>query len=213
MNYKKIVGCFLVVIGCAHTIDATDIFKKPQNITIETERLILRLIETDDVKDIFEFTSDPEVEKLTGMFTLHTTYEETEKFIKRHLESYKKQSSIPWVIIYKPHNKVIGIINLFSYIPTHFRAEIGYVSARNYWGKGIATEAATAVLDFGFNVMGLHKIHATVDPRNLSSRHALEKCGFHYEGLLRDHYFLKHLFCDRMVYSMLKSEFLALYAW
>lgn len=214
MNYKKLLLFFAIMIGYLHHVHASEIFKKPHAIAMETGRLALRLIDAGDVDDIFEFTSDPAVAELTAMFTLHTTHDETEKFIKRHLESYKKQSSIPWVIVYKPHNKVVGFINLFSYIPTHCRAEIGCVISREYWGRGIAMEAGIAVLDFGFTSFGLHKIHATADPRNIQIRRTLEKCGFRYEGCLREHYYylLEGIFCDRLVYSMLRSEFIQLYS-
>lgn len=197
--------CFLCSIMRIHC-SAFDSFN-PSYIAIETDRLILRLIDHEDIYDIFECTSDPEMEKLTGIFTLHTNLQETARFIQKHLDGYQKRTLIPWVVVLKPSNKVIGMIMLLSYMPNHFRAEIGSFISRSYWGNGFATEAIMAVLNFAFYDIGLHKVYATVDPRNRASEKVLLKCGFTYEGLLRDHYFLRGLFCDRMMYSMLSSEF------
>ena len=179
---------------------------EPATIVMETERLVLRLVDTADVHDFFAFTSDPEVVKHSGAFTLHTDCEETSTFIHNKLNRYVKHTQIPWAIVYKPENKVIGIIMLF-YNAKHHKAELGYAVSRAYWGFGIATEAAQAVVDFGFSVWGLHRIDATFDPRNGASGRVLEKCGFKYEGLLRDYYFLSNELCDRVITSILKNEY------
>jgi len=205
VNAKIFFVLLSLSIFCNYSATLKEIFK-PENLIIETERLVLRLIELEDLYDVFEFTSDPEVEKLTGMFALHTTYKETEHFIRMSLASYRIYSSISWAVICKPHNKVIGIFRLFSYVPLHRKAEVGYVLARPYWGQGIATEVLQAALKFCFGSMNLHRIYATADPRNTASYHVLKKCGFHYEGLLRDCYFFRGAFCDRMMFSILEQE-------
>jgi len=177
-----------------------------ENLTLETERLHLRLIDLADTSDVFEFTSDAEVEKLTGMFSLHKDLDETAAFIQTDfIDQYKQHKCIPWAVMHKSDNKVIGIVQVCNYKARHFRGELGYTFARSCWGKGIATEAAQAAIDFGFNVLGLHRIEATVDPRNMASKRVLEKCGFQYEGLLRDCYFLRNEFCDRMVFALLSN--------
>lgn len=206
MNSNKIVIALLLWIShTTYGMTAEDKLS-PANLTIETERLVLRLIDVADAQDIFEFTSDPEVEKLTGMFTLHHSYEETQAYIQNCLENYKKRNTIPWAIIYKPQKKVIGIFSLFSYNTKHSKAEIGYTFSRNYWGQGFATDATQAAIAFGFNTLGLHRIQATFDPRNLASGKVLEKNGFQYEGLMRDYYFLRNEFCDRVLCAILHSQ-------
>jgi Acetyltransferases, including N-acetylases of ribosomal proteins len=200
----RLAALFLCVLHVTHAIAAEDVLSAAK-LTIETERLVLRLIDEADVQDVFEFTSDPEVVKLTGLFTLHQNYEETQGYIQSCLDGYKRHGSILWAIESKISKKVIGVFNLYAYSPKHYKAEIGYALSRNYWGKGIATEATQAIMNFGFDVLGLHRIQATFDPRNIASGRVLEKSGFQYEGLLRDYYFLRNEFCDRVMVSVIKK--------
>ena len=71
--------------------------------------------------------------------------------------------------------------------PAHRRAELGYWIGVPYWNRGFATEAARAVVDHGFRDLHLHRIYATVFPRNPASGRVLEKIGMTFEGRLRGH--------------------------
>lgn len=204
MNKMALV-LFLCIFHSTYTLTTVDMLSVA-DFTIETERLVLRLIKAGDAPDIFEFTSDAEVEKLTGMFTLHHTCKETQAFIQSCLDEYKQGLTIPWAIVYKPNNKVIGTLFISSYNPKHGNAEIEYGFSRNYWGQGFATEATQAVIAFGFNILKLHRMYATFDPRNLASGRVLEKSGFQYEGLMRDYYFLRNEFCDRVLCAVINPD-------
>jgi RimJ/RimL family protein N-acetyltransferase len=88
----------------------------------------------------------------------------------------------------------------------HARAEIGYWTAKSYWGRGFCTEAATAVLEYGFTALSLNRIQASVLPRNPASRRVLEKLGMQCEGLLRQ-YIRKHeIYEDLWMYSILVAD-------
>jgi len=183
-------------------------FSSVFSISLQTDRLLLRFMTTEDAEEVFEFTSDPEVCKLSALFRLHTSIEETREYIQRELSLFAQGTSILWVIVYKPHNKVIGVVNIYSLNYRHSKAEISYALARNYWGQGIAAEASRLVLDYGFNTLGLHRIQAMYDPRNAASGRVLGKLGFTFEGLLRDYFYGHNEFCDRVMVSLLKSEFI-----
>lgn len=103
--------------------------------------------------------------------------------------------------------KIIGAIGLKNWSLQHSRAEVGYVLAREYWGKGYVTEALNAVLAFGFSEMELHRIEAKAVPENRGSTRVMEKAGMKFEGLLRDHQFVKGAYQSLNLYSILKHDF------
>jgi ribosomal-protein-alanine N-acetyltransferase len=81
---------------------------------------------------------------------------------------------------------VVGSIGLFDIDHGSDSCEIGYSLGSRWWGKGYATEAVMAVLDFAFGTMCAHRVQATYHPDNIASKKVLEKCGMKYEGIMRD---------------------------
>ena len=88
------------------------------------------------------------------------------------------------------------------------RAELYYVLAQNYWGRGYMTEAVEAVLGFGFGVMHLNRIDGVCWVENTASARVLEKVGMQFEGILRQFIFVKGAFRDLRWYSILHNEYL-----
>lgn len=174
--------------------------------TVETERCILRAVQVEDAKDIFEFTSDSQVAALTAMFTLHATPQETLAYVQHIVEESKQGHEAYWVIVHKQTNKVIGLVIFYAYSPHHARIALGYTVARPYWNKGIATEVAKAMVSFGFTTLGCKRIEATAHPHNGASLRVLEKCGMSYEGLLRCYYLNQGKRSDRKIYSIIAED-------
>jgi RimJ/RimL family protein N-acetyltransferase len=83
---------------------------------------------------------------------------------------------------------------------------IGYCLNKRYWGQGIATEAALALVDFGFKKLNLHRIYATVDPENLASASVLQKSGMQYEGRFRDHKLVRGKWRDSKFFAVIESD-------
>lgn len=75
-----------------------------------------------------------------------------------------------------------------------------------YWGQGFATEMANVLLAFDFEQLGMHRIFATCDPKNIASFSVLEKAGFQSEGRIRDHLRINGGWRDSLIYSMLRDE-------
>lgn len=92
-------------------------------------------------------------------------------------------------------------------LKAHFRSEIGYILAKQYWGLGYASEAVDAIVAFGFEKMGLHSIEAQLDPDNVRSAHLLEDLGFVKEAHLRENFFVHGTFVDTAIYSLLVSSY------
>lgn len=172
---------------------------------LETTQLILRRVTNDDVNEVFELRSNPEIMKYIPR-PLVKTNEEALDHIALIDSKIENNEGINWAITLKGNPKLIGIIGHYRIKPEHFRAEIGYVLLPEYHGKGIITEAIKCAVDYGFNVMGLHSIEAIIDPRNSASEKALQKNGFKKEAHLLENEFYDGVFLDTVIYSLLKKN-------
>ncbi|WP_019242371.1 MULTISPECIES: GNAT family N-acetyltransferase [Bacillus] len=172
---------------------------------LETERLILRKITMKDAEDMYEYTSQEEVSKYVT-WEAHQTLADTKGFIHFAQQKYYLKKVAPWGIQLKQSNKLIGTIDFVSWDPKHKIAEIGYAISKYYWRKGITSEAAEAVIKFGFNNMDLVRIQARCFVENIGSQRVLEKNGFTYEGTMRKAIFVKGRHQDIKLYSILKEE-------
>ncbi|MBS4174668.1 GNAT family protein [Bacillus sp. FJAT-49736] len=173
---------------------------------LETDRLLLRKVTLDDVEDIYTYGSNEEVTKYVTWDT-HRTLSDAREFVEFVLNQYESKKVSPWGIEYKENGRLIGTIDFVSWQPKHHTAEIGYVVSQEYWGQGIATEAAKKVIEFGFKEMDLVRIQARCFVENIGSSRVMEKAGMFYEGILRKSAFIKGKHHDLKVYSILKDEF------
>ncbi|WP_152655334.1 GNAT family N-acetyltransferase [Oceanobacillus sp. CFH 90083] len=172
---------------------------------LETERLLLREMKQEDLQDVHSYASDPE---LTTFLTweAHQTLADTEAFIKLLITQYKKGTGEAWAIVWKENKRVIGTMDLV-WNQKQYSAELAYAISREYWRKGIGTEAAKAVLRFGFEELKLERIYARCYPDNIASYRLMEKSGMIYEGTLRKSMQRKGKQEDARIYSILKDEF------
>ena len=95
---------------------------------------------------------------------------------------------------------------LFNYDKESKRAEIGFGISQRYWGKGIVSEAGAALIKFAFNTLGLRRIEAEIDPKNVSSANVLERMGFIKEGLLRQRWEVSSVISDSALYGLLAED-------
>lgn len=151
-------------------------------IILETERLLLRrfcLADESALRSVFE---DPEVMRY-GDGAQSTEW--IHNWLHECLEAYQKNPDIgAWAVVEKDRALPIGYCGLFYYpdVCGTPEIEIGYRLARAWWGSGYATEAVTAVRDYGFNKLGLPRLIALIDPKNRASVRVAEKAGMHYEN-------------------------------
>lgn len=172
---------------------------------LETERLILRKVTLEDVEDMYYYGTNEDVSKYVTWKT-HKTLSDTREYIEFILSQYENKKIAPWGIEYKENGKFIGTIDFVSWQLKHKIAEIGYVISQDYWGKGIAPEAANEVIKFGFNNMDLVRIQARCDVENIGSARVMEKVGMTFEGVIRKGIFVKGKHQDIKMYSILKEE-------
>ena len=174
---------------------------------IETERLSLRPYESSDYDAVHVWASDPEV--VTYFEWGPNTPAETQAYLEQAMahEAEVPKRQFLFAVCRRGEAQPVGGIGLHISEPSHRSGWIGYVYRRDCWGQGYATEAARAVVRFGFEELNLHRIHATCDPRNLASRRVLEKCGMRYEGVLRQEKWYKNQWRDSALFAILEQEF------
>ncbi|WP_264565213.1 GNAT family N-acetyltransferase [Flavobacterium sp. N3904] len=150
---------------------------------LETNRLLLReFVATDDI-GMFELDSDPEVHRFLGNKpVIHI--DESRVYIKNVQQQYHDNGIGRWAVILKETNEFLGwsgIKFIKDSINNHQNFyEIGYRFIQKNWGKGYATEAGLAFVDYAFNQMKVDILYAYADVGNKSSRNILEKLGMHY---------------------------------
>jgi ribosomal-protein-alanine N-acetyltransferase len=178
------------------------------HIHIETERLLLRPFSMDDLSALHAMTSHQEVVRYLpeGVWTL----EETRKALRKVTDRYKRGQSIreakyTLAVVERNTKKVIGWCGLGPMDFHQSEVEIYYGLSRDFWGRGIATEAAKALLHYAFQSIGLEKMVAIVKPENTASQRVIEKLGMIYRkriGTLPE----KFKFYQGLLYYSLTQE-------
>ena len=125
---------------------------------------------------------------------------------ERVMQRYREHNPGPWAIVHTRDAKMIGTCSYGSWAREDYRAEVGYVLNRRYWGQGYMAEAVRAIVDFGFRELGMNRIQARCDVPNIGSARVMEKVGMTFEGVLRQQLFEKGTFHDIKIYSILRSE-------
>ena len=104
---------------------------------------------------------------------------------------------------------IIGTCTLANIDRGHRRAELGFALAKAFWGQGLIRVALPAVIQFAFECLGLHRIEADTDPRNVASMRVLERLGFQREGHFRDRYFQFGEAQDAVAYGLLRRDWIS----
>jgi ribosomal-protein-alanine N-acetyltransferase len=159
-----------------------------------------------DAIELMRTTNDADVMRYYGMEP-YREIKEAEAEIEWFLGLFREGSGGRWVIADKVRDAYIGDVGIGPLNRRHNRIEIGFKLKKEYWGKGIMTACIGHVLDFGFRAKGYNRIEAVVDPRNEGSRRTLIKCGFKYEGLLREYEAEHGGYVDLEMHSVLKREY------
>jgi RimJ/RimL family protein N-acetyltransferase len=144
--------------------------------TIETERLIIRQFEDDDMTALHEIMKKPEV-----MYAWEHgfSFEETQEWLKQQQNRYKKNGLGEQAVILKATGALIGAAGLLELdLEGEPATEIGYLFDNRVWGNGFATEAARAFVDLAFEKLRLDRLHCTIRPENLPSIKVAERLGF-----------------------------------
>ncbi|TMI95270.1 MAG: GNAT family N-acetyltransferase [Bacteroidetes bacterium] len=172
---------------------------------LKTQRLLLRKLEITDANEIFFLRSNEEVLRYLGREPAKTVAE-AEEFISKIKKAVDENDSVLWGITFlSDPSTIIGTICLWNFEKENYRSEIGYILHPDHWRKGIMKEAINSVVDYGFDVLGLHSIGASLSPENIASSSVLESAGFVKEAHLKESFYFNGKFTDKAIYSRLKK--------
>lgn len=148
--------------------------------TPETERLFFRKYSLDYLDEVAKWYQDEEMMRFYGGLK---SREEVETMIReRHLPAWDEHGYGYCILILKESGEAIGHCGLLhQLINDTDELEVGYLLQKNYWGRGLATEAAGAFYDYALNTLGNHRITSIIHPDNSASIHVAEKNGLAYE--------------------------------
>lgn len=174
--------------------------------TLTTPRLFLRPFRLEDAAAVQLLAGDPDIAATTLNIPHPYPDGAAAHWISTHAESWQQGKSVTFAMVLREDNTLLGCISL-GFHPRHEMAEMGYWVGKPYWGQGFGTEAAAAILDFGFNQLNLNRIYAYHLPRNPPSGRIMQKIGMTYEGLLRQASKKGDTFEDLILYAILREDY------
>jgi [ribosomal protein S5]-alanine N-acetyltransferase len=174
-------------------------------VSLSTQRLLLRPLREGDAADLFAIFSDPQVMRYwssppwTDMQAAHET-------IAHDASGMVSGEYLRLGIESRVDGRLIGTCTLFSIVAQCRRAELGYALAHSAWGRGYMYEALNMLLSYAFCVLDFNRIEADIDPRNEASARTLQRLGFQPEGYLRERWIVDGEVSDTAFYGLLRSE-------
>ncbi|MFI6820682.1 GNAT family N-acetyltransferase [Micromonospora sp. NPDC050187] len=172
-----------------------------------TARLVLRTFTLDDLDDVWAYQRQPEVARFMSWSARDREQS------RRSLEQMVREDGLraegdclALAVVRRDTGRVVGHVELVWRSREHRRGELGYVLDPRHQGHGYATEAATALLRYGFEEFGLHRIVARCSARNTTSARLAERLGMRREAHFRECAFGKEEWRDEYVYAMLRAE-------
>ena len=148
---------------------------------METKRLVLRHLVPGDIEDLYALYCDPDVTRYIP--DASRTYEETRQELEWFQNGHPNHPELGlWATIHKETNKFIGRCGLIPWtIDGKYEVEVAFLLGKAYWGQGLGTEAAQAILDYGFKQLHLSRLVCLIERENLTSIKVAEKIGMTFE--------------------------------
>lgn len=179
---------------------------RPSLPVLETPRLLLRPMERGDTADMYEYARLHETTRYL-LWSPHPSPEYTRAYLTMIGRFYRKGEYFDWAVVEKESGRMIGTCGFSRLEKNHRVGEIGYVLNPAYHGRGYATEAASAVIRYGFEQLGLNRIEGRYMVENTASRRVMEHCGLVFEGVLRESMMVKGRFRDIGLCSLLLADY------
>ncbi len=175
--------------------------------TLETPRLIMRKMLPSDADDMFEYAKLKEVTRYL-LWSPHISPSETRMYLYSLKKEYSKGRHREWALIDKKTSKMIGTCGFTTIDTDNSVGELGYVLNPAYHKMGIAAESAMKLISLGFDYLDLERIEIKFMAENTPSMKVGIKCGMTFEGILRHSMYIKGLWRDIGICSILKDEYL-----
>ena len=152
---------------------------------LNTNRLKLRKLTLKDSKDMYKnWASDEEVTKYLT-WKAYKSCDDVKEMINKWIENYNKDDFYHWGIELKEIGEVIGTISVVNIKEDIEEMEVGYCIGKEFWNRGITTEALKCVMEYLFKEVDVNRISLKHDTRNIASGEVMKKAGLEYEGTLK----------------------------
>lgn len=164
------------------------------SIILETKRLILRHQVIEDLDDLWALYCDPQITQYIP--DAPKTLEKARKELDWHKNGHPKNPNLGlWATIHKETGRFIGRCGLLPWtIDGQEEVEVAYTIARAFWGQGLATEAAQAIVRYGFETLNLTRLVCMIEPENQASVGVAKKIGMTFEKEMEDEMGPYHLY-------------------
>jgi len=174
-------------------------------VSLSTERLLLRPLRASDSGALFATYSDPVVSRYLSR-PPWSSLQQAEESIAKDEDAHVNGKYLRLGLERIEDEVLVGDCCLFNLHEQCRRAEIGYGLATHAWGRGYMNEALKALLEFGFSQLALNRVEADIDPRNAASAKSLERVGFKKEGHLRERWIVAGEVSDTAFYGLLRAD-------
>ena len=163
-------------------------------IILETARLILRRQLPADLDDLWAIYRDPEVVRFIP--DASRSREETQRELAWHEHGHPRHPELGlWATIHKPTGRFIGRCGLLPWaIDGQDEVEVAFLFAQEFWGQGLGTEVALAIVTYAFERLGLTRLICLIEPGNMASAQVARKIGMTFEKEFTDEYGLSHIY-------------------
>ncbi|OWQ85759.1 GNAT family N-acetyltransferase [Roseateles aquatilis] len=174
-------------------------------LTLDTDRLHLRPLRDADAPALFAMLSDPLVTRYWSSLPW-TSIDQAHAMIARDRQGMADGDSVRLALERREDGRFLGMCTLFAISAQCRRAEIGYALLTDAGRQGYMDEALRSLLAYGFDVLGLNRVEADIDPRNVPSARTLERLGFTQDGLQRERWIVGDEVSDSALYGLLARE-------
>jgi len=173
---------------------------------LRTDRLTLRDLVHSDFDAIHAYASDPDVTRY--MFYGPRSMQDTHAYLDRMLASQREEPRLIWELgtVVTGDDRLIGACDLTIENARDNEADLGFIFSDDVWGMGYATEAARALVQAGFEQLGLNRIFSTCDVENHASARVLEKAGLRREATLERHKFARDKWWTSFLYAVRRED-------
>lgn len=177
-------------------------------LVLTTPRLTLSLLDDGDATALLDIYGDAETMRYWSGPPWNAIGQ-AQHYIAQSRRDAGDGSALRLGLKLRETGELVGTATLYAFHRGNRRCEIGYILGRAHWGRGLMSDALTALLEHGFGPLDLNRIEADIDPRNEGSRRILERLHFRKEGFMRERWIVNGEICDTEYYGMLRADWLA----
>ena len=173
---------------------------------LHSKRLVYKIIAPENAQDMYEYSCREETTRYL-LWTPHTSISQTQRYIKLLSKKYENGAFWDFGLTFRDTGKFIGTCGITSFDEEKNSIEIGYVLSPDFWGMGLATEAAKTVMTYCFETFGVDSIFAKFLEGNNASMRVMQKLGMTLEGIYRNSMYVKGEYKTVHVYEITREKF------